>query len=73
MGESGESGESRVANVDKCIESGESELANVDECIESDLFSKRVILASTQILQKMRIFGEYSNSTNSPASGHCLV
>jgi hypothetical protein len=30
------------------------------------------ILASTRIRQKWRIFGEYSNSTNSPASGHCL-
>jgi hypothetical protein len=29
-------------------------------------------LASTQIRQNWRIFGEYSNSTNSPASGHCL-
>jgi hypothetical protein len=30
-------------------------------------------LASTQIRQKWRIFGEYSNSTNSLSSGHCLV
>ncbi len=45
-------------------ESGESEqngLANVDECIESGQFSKN------------DHFGEYSNSTNLPASGHCLV
>ena len=32
----GESGQSRLANVDKCIESGQSRLANVGECIESD-------------------------------------
>jgi hypothetical protein len=31
------------------------------------------ILASTRIRQKWRIFGEYSNSTNSPASGQCLI
>jgi hypothetical protein len=31
------------------------------------------ILASTRIRQKWRIFGEYSNLTNSPASGHCLI
>jgi hypothetical protein len=31
------------------------------------------ILASTRIRQNWRIFGEYSNSTNSPASGHCLL
>jgi hypothetical protein len=31
------------------------------------------ILASTRIRQKWRIFGEYSNSTNLPASGHCLI
>jgi hypothetical protein len=28
--------QSRLVNVDKCIESGQSGLANVDECIESD-------------------------------------
>jgi hypothetical protein len=42
------------------------------ECIESGQFSKMAILASTRIRQNWRIFGEYSNSTNSPASGHCL-
>jgi hypothetical protein len=30
------------------------------------------ILASTRIRQNWRIFGDYSNSTNLPASGHCL-
>jgi hypothetical protein len=36
VGESGESRQSRLANVDKCIESDQNRLANVDECIESD-------------------------------------
>jgi hypothetical protein len=31
VGESGESGESRLVNVDECIESGESGLAKVGE------------------------------------------
>ena len=56
----------------ECIESGQSRVANVGECIESDQFSKMTILASTRICQNWQIFGEYSNSTNSPASGHCL-
>ena len=56
----------------ECIESGQSRVANVGECIESGQFSKMTILASTRIHQKWQIFGEYSNSTNSPASGHCL-
>jgi hypothetical protein len=57
----------------ECIESDQNRLANVGECIESGQFSKMTILASARIRQKWQIFGEYSNSTNSPASGHCLV
>jgi hypothetical protein len=49
------------------------QVGNVGEFSESDQFSKKTILASTRICQKWRIFGEYSNSTNSPASGHCLI
>jgi hypothetical protein len=71
--ESGESEQNGLANLDECIESDQNRLANVGECIESGQFSKMTILASTQIRQKWRIFGEYSNSTNSPASGHCLI
>jgi hypothetical protein len=67
-----ESDQKRLANVGKCIESGQNRLANVGECIESSQFSKMTILASTRIRQKWRIVGEYSNSTNLPASGHCL-
>jgi hypothetical protein len=48
-------------------------LANVGESGESCIFPKMAILASTRTRQKRRIFGEYSNSLNSPASGHCLV
>ncbi len=40
---------------------------------ESETFPKKAILASTQIRQNWRIFGEYSNSTNLLSSGHCLV
>jgi hypothetical protein len=40
---------------------------------ESERFPKKAILASTRIRQNWRIFGEYSNSTNSLSSGHCLV
>ena len=40
---------------------------------ESERFPKKAILASTQIPQNWQIFGEYSNSTNSLSSGHCLV
>ena len=40
---------------------------------ESERFPKMAILASTRIRQNWQIFGEYSNSTNSPASDHCLV
>ena len=71
-GECIESGETGWRMSGECIESGQSRLANVGECIESDLFSKMAILASTRIRQNWQIFGEYSNSTNSPASGHCL-
>jgi hypothetical protein len=72
VGESGESGQSRLANVDEWIESGESWLVNVGKFMESNQFSKRTILASTRNCQKWQIFGEYLNSTNSLASGHCL-
>jgi hypothetical protein len=34
--------------------------------------AEMAILASTRIRQTGQFFGEYSNSTNSPASGHCL-
>jgi hypothetical protein len=57
----------------ECIESGENGWQMSGECIESGQFSKMAILASTRIRQNWRIFGEYSNSTNLPASGHCLV
>jgi hypothetical protein len=66
------SGESGWRMAGECIESGESGWRMVGECIESGQFSKMAILASTRIRQNWRIFGEYSNSTNSPASGHCL-
>jgi hypothetical protein len=56
----------------ECIESGESGWRMAGECIESGQFSKKSILASTRIRQNWRSFGEYSNLTNSPASGHCL-
>ena len=72
LGECIESGETGWGMSGECIESGQSRLANVGECIKSDLFSKMAILASTRICQNWRIFGKYSNSTNSPASGHCL-
>jgi hypothetical protein len=57
----------------ECIESGENGWRMSGECIESGQFSKMAILASTRIRQNWRIFGEYSNLTNSPASGHCLT
>jgi hypothetical protein len=57
----------------ECIESGENGWRMLGKCIESGQFSKMAILASTRIRQNWRIFGEYSNLTNSPASGHCLV
>jgi hypothetical protein len=54
----------------ECIESGENGWRMSGKCIESGQFSKMAILASTQIRQNWRIFGEYSNL---PASGHCLI
>jgi hypothetical protein len=42
------------------------------ECIESDPFSKKEHFGEYSNSPKWRIFGEYLNSTNSPASGHCL-
>jgi hypothetical protein len=70
---SGESEQNGWQMSGECIESGQSRVANVGVCIESGQFSKMAILASTQIRQNWQIFGKYSNSTNSPASGHCLV
>jgi hypothetical protein len=43
------------------------------ECIESDPFSKKEHFGEYSHSPNWRIFGEYLNSTNSPASGHCLV
>jgi hypothetical protein len=57
----------------ECIESGENGWQMSGECIESGQFSKMAILASTRIHQNWQIFGEYSNSTNLPAIGHCLI
>ena len=65
--------ENRLTNVDEFSGSEQNRLANVDEFSESDLFSKKTILASSRIRQKWQISGEYSNSTNSLSSGHCLV
>ncbi len=62
-----------MANVDESGESEQTRLANVDEFSKSDPFTKRVLLASTQIRQKWQISGEYSNSINSLSSGHCLL
>jgi hypothetical protein len=67
-----ESGEKGWRMSVECIEYGESSWRMVGECIESGQFSKMAILACTRICQNWQIFGEYSNSTNSPASGHCL-
>ncbi len=53
-------------------ESEQTRLANIGESGKSDPFSKRVFLASIRIRQKWRISGEYSNSINSLSSGHCL-
>jgi hypothetical protein len=61
-----------LANVGESGESEQTRLANVGEFSESDQFSKKAILASTRIRQKWQIFGEYSTSTNSLSSGHCL-
>jgi hypothetical protein len=54
-------------------ESAQNRLANVGESGECGTFLKKAILASIQIRQKWRISGEYSNSQNVLASGHCLV
>jgi hypothetical protein len=62
-----------LANVGKSGESEQTRFANVGEFSESDPFSKRVILASTRICQKWQISGKYSNSINSLSSGHCLI
>jgi hypothetical protein len=83
VGESGESEQNRLANVGKSGESEQNRLANVGESGESEqtrlanvgesgTFLKKAILASTQICQKWRISGEYSNLINSLSSGHCL-
>ncbi len=40
---------------------------------ESQKFGGSLVFANSSTRQKRRIFGEYSNSLNSPASGHCLV
>ena len=69
-GKSGKSVQHGLANVGESVQHG---LTNVGESGESDTFPKKAILASTRIRQKWRIFGEYSNSTNLSASGHCLV
>ena len=73
VGESGESSVNGLANVSESGESSVNGSANGGESGESCIFLKMALLASTRTRQKRRIFGEYSNSTNSPASGHCLV
>ncbi len=50
--ESGESEETRLANVGKSGESKQTRLANEGKFSESDQFFKKTILASTQIRQK---------------------
>ncbi len=62
-----------MANVSESGESKQTRLANVGESGESGTFPKKAILASTQICQKWQISGEYSNSINSLSSGHCLI
>ncbi len=62
-----------LANVGRMYQVRENGWRMSGECIESGQFSKMAILASTRIRQNWQIFGEYSNSTNSPASGHCLL
>jgi hypothetical protein len=47
-------------------------LGECGEFGESRVFLKTAVLASTRTRQKRRIFGEYSNLPNSPASSHCL-
>jgi len=56
-----ESGESGWRMAGECIQSGESGWRMAGECIESGQNGEN------------GHFGKYSNSTNSPASGHCLV
>ncbi len=48
-------------------------LGECGEFGESRVFLKTAVLASTRTRQKRRIFGEYSNSPNLPASSHCLL
>jgi hypothetical protein len=62
-----------LANVGESGESSVNGLVNGGESGESCIFPKMALLANTRTRQKRQIFGEYSNSTNSPASGHCLV
>ena len=40
---------------------------------ESQKFGRSLVFANSSTRQKRQIFGEYSNSLNSQASGHCLV
>ncbi len=72
VGESGESSVNGLANVGESGESSVKGLANVGESGESCIFPKMAILASTRTRKKRQIFGEYSNSLNLSASGHCL-
>jgi hypothetical protein len=51
LGECIESGETGWRMAGECIESGENGWRMAGECIESNLFSKKSILASTQIRQ----------------------
>ncbi len=39
---------------------------------ESQKFGGSLVFANSSTRQKRQIFGEYSNSLNLPASGHCL-
>ena len=73
VGESGEYSVNGLANVGESGETSVNGLANGGESGESCIFPKMALLASTRTRQKRQIFGEYSNSTNSPASGHCLL
>jgi hypothetical protein len=43
------------------------------ECIESGQNGENGHFGEYSHSPNWRIFGEYSNSTNSPASGHCLT
>ena len=59
----------------ECIESGE----RAGECLANVSSPGKVVgecranVSSPTHFPKKSIFGEYSNSTNLPASGHCLV